>query len=88
MLKKKIKLSLILIFLFSFLQNSYSLEPNIFVQSTVNRASQILSDDISKKQKIEKLKIIAKDTVDIRGVGFYSLGKYRKELNDIQKKKY
>ena len=88
MLKKKIKLSLILIFLFSFFQNSFALEPNIFVQSTVNRASQALSDDISKKQKIEKLKLIAKDTVDIRGVGFYSLGKYRKSLNDSQKKKY
>ena len=88
MIKKKIKSSLILIFLFSFVQNAYSLEPNIFVQSTVNRASQILSDDISKKQKIEKLKIIAKDSVDIRGVVFYSLGKYRKGLNDSQKKKY
>ena len=88
MLKKKFKLSLILIILVSFIQNAFSLEPNIFVQSTVNRASQILSDDISKEQKIEKLKLIAKDTVDIRGVGFYSLGKYRKTLNDNQKKKY
>jgi len=88
MLKKKIKLSLILIIFISFIQNAFSLEPNIFVQSTVNRASQILSNNISKTQKIEKLKIIAKDTVDIRGVGFYSLGKYRKELNDNQKKKY
>ena len=88
MLKKKIKLSLILIIFISLIQNAFSLEPNIFVQSTVNRASQVLSDDSSKSQKIEKLKLIAKDTVDIRGVGFYSLGKYRKELNDIQKKKY
>ena len=88
MLKKKFKLSLILIILVSFIQNAFSLEPNIFVQSTVNRASQILSDDISKEQKIEKLKLIAKDTVDIRGVGFYSLGKYRKTLNNNQKKKY
>jgi len=86
MLKKKIKLSLILIILVSFIQNAFSLEPNIFVQSTVNRASQVLSDDTSKKQKIEKLKIIAKDTVDIKGVGFYSLGKFRKGLNDSQKK--
>ena len=88
MLKKKIKLSLILIIFISLIQNAFSLEPNIFVQSTVNRASQVLSNDSSKSQKIEKLKLIAKDTVDIRGVGFYSLGKYRKELNDIQKKKY
>ena len=88
MLKKKFKLSLILIILVSFIQNAFSLEPNIFIQSTVNRASQVLSDDISKEQKVEKLKLIAKDTVDIRGVGFYSLGKYRKTLNDNQKKKY
>ena len=88
MLKKKFKLSLILIILLSFVQNAFSLEPNIFVQSTVNKASQVLSDDISKEQKIEKLKLIAKDNVDIRGVGFYSLGKYRKTLNNNQKKKY
>ena len=88
MLKKKIKLSLILIIFISFIQNVFSLEPNIFVQSTVNRASQVLSDDLSKAEKIEKLKIVAKDTVDIRGVGFYSLCKYRKGLNDSQKKKY
>ena len=88
MLKKKFKLSLILIILVSFIQNAFSLEPNIFIQSTVNRASQVLSDGISKEQKVEKLKLIAKDTVDIRGVGFYSLGKYRKTLNNNQKKKY
>ena len=88
MLKKNFKLALILIILLSFVQNAFSLEPNIFVQSTVNRASQVLSNDISKEQKMEKLKLIAKDTVDIRGVGFYSLGKYRKKLNDSQKKKY
>ena len=88
MLKKKFKLFLLLIILVSFIQNAFSLEPNIFIQSTVNRASQVLSDGISKEQKVEKLKLIAKDTVDIRGVGFYSLGKYRKTLNDNQKKKY
>tara|TARA_B100000945_G_scaffold318088_1_gene322197 strand:- start:786 stop:1310 length:525 start_codon:yes stop_codon:yes gene_type:complete len=64
------------------------LEPNIFVQSTVNRASQILSADLTKEEKMEKLKLVAKDTVDIRGVGFYSLGKYRKGLDDNQKKEY
>ena len=58
------------------------------MQSTVNRASKILSDNISKEQKMKKLKTIAKDTVDIKGIGFYTLGKYRKELNDEQKKKY
>ena len=68
--------------------NSYSLEPDVFVQSTVNRASSVLSKNISKEEKINELKIIAKETVDIRGVGFYSLGPIRKNLNENQKIKY
>ena len=80
---------LIIIFLFnSIFTKSFSLEPNIFVQSTVNRASQILSEDITKEEKIIQLKIIAKETVDIKGVGFYSLGSARKNLDDDQKAKY
>ena len=80
---------LIIFFLFnSIFANSFALEPDIFVQSTVNRASQILSTNISKEKKIIQLKSIAKETVDIRGVGFYSLGSARKSLDDNQKKKY
>jgi len=80
---------LIFIFLYFFHFTSvYSLEPDVFVQSTVNRASEILSQNISKEEKINKLKIIAKETVDIKGVGFYSLGSARKNLNDDQKIKY
>ena len=88
MLKDKIKFIIILISFLIVSKNSFSIEPNIFVQSTVNRASQILSDDISKSEKIEKLKQVAIDTVDIKGIGFYTLGKYRKELGDAQKEKY
>ena len=88
MLKKKFKSIFILIFAIIITENSFSIEPNIFVQSTVNRASQILSEDTSKNEKIDKLKVIAKETVDIRGIGFYTLGKYRKTLNDVQKNKY
>ena len=65
-----------------------AIEPDVFVQSTVNRASQILSKDISKEEKMDQLEIIAKETVDITGIGFYSLGSARKVLNDEQKKKY
>tara|TARA_Y100000591_G_C21550302_1_gene553361 strand:- start:54 stop:635 length:582 start_codon:yes stop_codon:yes gene_type:complete len=65
-----------------------AIEPDVFVQSTVNRASQILSEKITKEEKINKLKLIAKETVDIRGVGFYSLGSARKNLDDNQKKTY
>ena len=79
----------VLIFIFSSLTNiSFAIEPDIFVQSTVNRASKLLSEDISKEQKIEELQIIAKDTVDIRGIGFYTLGAARKNLNEADKKKY
>ena len=88
MLKKKFKSIFILICAIIIAEKSFSIEPNIFVQSTVNRASQILSEDTSKNQKIDKLKVIAKETVDIRGIGFYTLGKYRKTLNDVQKDKY
>ena len=77
----------LLIYLSSFF-NAYSIEPDIFVQSTVNRASEILSQTLTKEQKIEKLKIIAEETVDIRGIGFYTLGGVRKNLNDMDKKKY
>ena len=88
MFKKKFKSIFILICTIIITEKSFSIEPNVFVQSTVNRASQILSEDTSKNEKIDKLRVIAKDTVDIRGIGFYTLGKYRKTLNDIQKDKY
>ena len=82
------KLLVFLIIFFSITSNSYSIEPDIFVQSTVNRASKLLGEDISKDEKIEKLKIIAKETVDIKGIGFYTLGKKRKSLNDKDKERY
>ena len=75
-------------FFFSITFNSFSIEPDIFVQSTVNRASKLLGENISKNEKIEKLKEIAKETVDIRGIGFYTLGKKRKSLNEQEKKRY
>jgi len=70
------------------IDNVAALEADVFVQSTVNRASKLLSDNISKEEKIEKLKLIAKDTVDIEGIGFYTLGSVRKDLSDAQKKEY
>ncbi len=66
----------------------YSIEPDIFVQSTVNRASKVLSENISKEDKIVELKKIALETVDIKGIGFYTLGSVRKNLNDEEKQKY
>ena len=86
MMKKK--LLIFLIIFFSLTLNSFSIEPDIFVQSTVNRASKLLGENISKNEKIEKLKLIAKETVDIKGIGFYTLGKKRKSLNEQEKKRY
>ena len=80
-------ITILLIYFISSL-SVHSLEADVFVQSTVNRASKILSENISKDEKIEKLKIVAKETVDIKGIGFYTLGAERKNLNDEDKKKY
>ena len=84
-----IKKILIILFLFSLNPiSSYSITPDEYVQATVNKASEILSKNISKKEKINQLKIIAKDTVDIKGVGFYSIGSARKNLDKNEKKQY
>ena len=68
--------------------NSFSIEPDVFVQSTVNRASAILSKNLSKTQKINELKIIAEETVDIEGIGFYTIGNYRKDMSENELSKY
>jgi len=82
------KLIYIFFIYFISLTNSYSIEPDQFVQSTVDRASKLLSNSISKDDKIKKLKIIAKETVDIKGIGFYTLGSIRKTLDKNQKQEY
>ena len=84
----KKKFFIVLAFLFFIPTNSFPIEPDIFVQSTVNRASKLLSDDISKNEKIKELQMIAKDTVDIKGIGFYTLGAARKNLSSENKEKY
>ena len=86
MTEKRLLISIIIFF--SITTNSLSIEPDVFVQSTVNRASKLLAENIPKDQKIERLKLIAKETVDIRGIGFYTLGAKRKSLNIEEKKRY
>ena len=87
-MKRIFFLTLFLIINLTSLNIAYSISPDVFIQSTVNRASQLLSKDISKDEKMSQLKLIAKETVDIRGIGFYSLGSARKSLNENQKKTY
>jgi len=82
------KIVLLIFFYFLSMGNSSSIEADVFVQSTVNRASKVLSENLTKKEKINKLKLIAEETVDIKGIGFYTLGSIRKTLNNEQKDKY
>ena len=84
-MSKKLLLKIFILSIFT--TSLFSIEPDIFVQSTVNRASKLLSEGISKEEKITKLKLIAKETVDIKGIGNYTLGSARKKLNDKKKKK-
>ena len=86
--KKYLILISFIFFTLTNISNSNSIEPDIFVQSTVNRAYQVLSDNLTKDQKIEKLKSIAEETVDIEGIGMYTLGAYRKTLSEDQKREY
>ena len=86
--KKILTLLTFLIISFSNILEVNSIEPDTFVQSTVNRAAKTLSGNLTKDERVERLKEIARDTVDIRGIGFYSLGVYKKNLSDEQLKKY
>ena len=89
MYKKKIAYFFLIIFLsFIFINNSIAIEPYLFVQETANKASEALNKRQSKEEKMGALKIIAKETVDIKGMGNYSLGAYRKTISDQQKDEY
>jgi len=87
-LKKILILISFIIVFFSNIEKVYSIEPDIFVQSTVNRAAKTLGGNLTKKERVEKLKEIASETVDIQGIGYYTLGAYRKNINDEVIKKY
>ena len=86
-LKKLLTFTFIIINLVG-INQSYSIEPDVFVQSTVNRASEVLSSNSTKKEKINKLKEIASETVDVKGIGYYTLGTYRKNISDNEITQY
>ena len=81
---------IIIFFIFCLAQKSfaYSSDPKQFIQEVVDEAKQVLVDTNSKEYKTEKLSELALKTVDIKGVAYYSLGNYRKELNEEQMKEY
>jgi len=89
MCKKNITYFFLLVSLsFFFINNSFAIAPYLFVQQSADEASEALNKRLSKEEKMEKLKMIAKKTVDIKGIGNYSLGTYRKDLSDQQKDQY
>ena len=89
MYKKKFFFFFLLIFInFIYIKNSFAIDPYSFVQETADRASEALNKRQSKEEKMEILKTIAKETVDTRGIGFYSLGKHRKNMTNQEKKEY
>mgnify|MGYP006151384475 CR=1 FL=1 len=86
--KKILTIVSFLIIFFSNIVKVYSIEPDVFVQSTVNRAAKTLGANLTKEERIEKLKEIASDTVDINGIGYYTLGAYRKNISNEQIAQY
>ena len=87
-MKKILSYVTFLIIIFLNIGKAYSIEADVFIQSTVNRAAKALGGNFTKEEKVEKLKDIARDTVDIDGIGFYSLGAHRKNLTEEQIAKY
>jgi len=87
-MKKIFTFVILLLISINFNNKAFSIEADVFVQSTVNRAAKTLGGGLTKVERIEKLKEIAKDTVDITGIGFYSLGKHRKNLSNEQLENY
>tara|TARA_B100001250_G_C19487452_1_gene651487 strand:- start:51 stop:635 length:585 start_codon:yes stop_codon:yes gene_type:complete len=76
------------VFLLIFQNESLAINPSDFVQSAVNRASEILKQNISKDKKMDKIELIAEEVVDIKGIAYYSLGSHRKTLSSEKKEEY
>ena len=83
-MKKILAFTSFLIIILSSISKVYSIEADVFIQSTVNRAAKTLSGNLSKDERVEKLKAIARDTVDINGIGLYSLGAHKKNISEKQ----
>ena len=81
-MKKIFFITIFFIFTLTQISYSYSTDPKEFIQEIVDEAKKILVATNTKEFKTEKLSEIALNTVDIKGVAYYSLGNYRKSLND------
>ena len=86
--KLNINFFLYFLVLLFFTNITHSREPIDFIKDVTSEASLILVNNISKDTKIKKLKELAEENVDIKGVGYYSLGKIRKTLSKSQLAEY
>jgi|TARA_Y100000590_G_scaffold464096_1_gene632692 phospholipid transport system substrate-binding protein len=86
----KKKFFIVIFFILGLSQKSfaYSSDPKQFIQEIVDEAKKVLVETNTKEFKTKKLSEMALETVDIKGVGYYTLGNYRKELSDEQMKEY
>ena len=84
-----IRVIFILFISFSFTEKSLSAaDPSLFIQSIVDEASKALITNKTKEERMLELKSIAVKSVDIKGIGFYTLGSHRKNLSNTQKEEY
>ena len=86
--KYLIKFSILIVVFLSFINISNSTEPDKFIQLIVDEASKALVNSSNKEEKMNKLKSIAIKSVDIKGIGLYSLGSHRKVLSSSKKEDY
>ena len=90
-MKKKFFIIVFFVFFSSILPNksdAYSSDPKQFISEIVSEAKKILIETNSQEFKTKKLSEMALKTVDIKGIGYYTLGSYRKELSDDQMEEY
>ena len=87
-MKKFLTFVTFLIIIFSNISKVHAIEADVFIQSVVNRAAKTLAGNLTKEERIEKLKDIARETVDIDGIGRYTLGSYKNNITDSQMIEY
>ena len=87
MLNIKVKI-LIIFFLLLFNSTVQAKSPSELIVEIVDQASSILSGNLSDGEKITQLNDIAENNVDIKGIGFYTLGKFRKNISSEDQDRY
>ena len=85
---KLLKYLIIFLFITNSLNVSFAKNPSALINEIVDEAALVLSSEDPVESKIIKLNAIAERSVDINGIGMYTLGKYRKSINEEEKSKY